>query len=240
MNVMRVVYSVAFAAVIVCGPPAMAVTWNELGGDAGDVPATAQVTTGVGSLTQINGTLGNHNDADMYRIFITGGGTFSATANQNEALQTPLQLFLFDEDGYGVYYDDDSGVDDTPWLPSGVTYTPTEAGIYYLAISAKNNDPIIVPSTTPIVPGNYIFGQGDYTDGPDGDGAASPIMDWDDDGWDDEFADGDYRIILTGTEFATYVPPNGGNGVIPEPLTVASLAFGMAAVSEYVRRKRRV
>ncbi len=238
MSMRKVVFLAAFVAVVACGPPVMAITWNEVG-DAGDVPSMAQVTTGTGALTAITGSVNHYNDADMFRIFITGGGSFSALATP--ANGTNLQLFLFDEDGYGVYWDSRSGGNDKPWLPANVTHTPTESGIYYLAISVTNNDPIIVSSSAPQSYNNYIFGQLDgYTRGADGPAADMPIADWDDDGWDDEPLGG-YNISLTGTQFANYSPkpPNGGNGVIPEPITMASLALGLAAVGRYARRRRR-
>src|SRR5215470_2717087 len=58
-------------ASVMCGRAlASPVTWAEVG-DAGELPGTAQVPTGVGTLDAITGTIGFH-DVDLYEIFLTG------------------------------------------------------------------------------------------------------------------------------------------------------------------------
>jgi hypothetical protein len=60
---------------------AHAQTWDETvngGGDAGDLPASAQVCAGSGPLTTITGTNGA-TDADMFAILITDPASFSAS-----------------------------------------------------------------------------------------------------------------------------------------------------------------
>jgi hypothetical protein len=72
-------------------------------GDAGSLPASAQKSTGIPTL--ITGALQSAADEDVYRICLTGGGTFSAST-VGSALVDP-QLFLFDASGRGVYGNDD-------------------------------------------------------------------------------------------------------------------------------------
>ena len=58
-------------------------TWHEGDGgqgDAGGLPGTANITTGVGFLNKIIGTLSDVTlGADMYEIYITDPSTFLAT-----------------------------------------------------------------------------------------------------------------------------------------------------------------
>ena len=75
-------------------------TWHE-DGDAGETRATAQRVVGLGPLTEISGST---NDADMFKICVTGNQTFSATTVEGASWDT--QLFLFDASGRGVYAND--------------------------------------------------------------------------------------------------------------------------------------
>jgi hypothetical protein len=73
--------------------------WDETangGGDAGDLPETAQ-STGSGALPAIRGTIGAANDVDVYAIYISDPSTFSATTIGGTSLDTAL--WLFDETG---------------------------------------------------------------------------------------------------------------------------------------------
>lgn len=148
---------------------ALAALWAEVG-NAGDLPATAQVPAGVGALTSISGALGSDTDADMYRIWVTGGGTFSATTVGGASFDT--QLFLFYSSGMGVYANDDSAGGLQSTLPASNLLTPAAAGIYYLAISGYDRDPES--------PGGLIFPTSPFTDvhGPTGAGGGSPISGW--------------------------------------------------------------
>lgn len=116
-----------------------AATWTEIG-DAGDLPATAQVTVGSGSLDSISGTK-TPNEADMFRIRILDPAAFSASTVGTTGFDT--QLFLFDASGLGVYANDDDATCGC-WqstLPAGDPNSPSAPGIYYLAISRYDMDP---------------------------------------------------------------------------------------------------
>ncbi|WP_009630164.1 DVUA0089 family protein [Synechocystis sp. PCC 7509] len=162
-------------AVVYAGQ-AQAVTFAEIS-DAGDNLNTAQVIpSGAFSLDSISGTL-FENDADLFKIFLTGGQTFSATTRNAQTDQIPIddllgiptelaadpQLFLFDSAGRGVYANDDSFGSLQPTLSSS-GFSPTEAGIYYLAISSSGYNPVsngtsIFPDATggEVLPNNSNF-----------------------------------------------------------------------------------
>jgi hypothetical protein len=69
---------ISVMSVVTFWQPAEAFTWTEVE-DAGDLPGTAQNITKIGPLEFITGSLASPTDVDMYAIFITGGGSFSAT-----------------------------------------------------------------------------------------------------------------------------------------------------------------
>jgi len=140
-------------AVVYAGQ-AQAVTFAEIS-DAGDNLNTAQVIpSGAFSLDSISGNL-FENDTDLFQIFLTGNQTFSATTRNAQTEQIPIddllgiptelvadpQLFLFDSAGRGVYASDDSFGSLQPTL-SSLGFSPSEAGIYYLAVSSSGYNPV--------------------------------------------------------------------------------------------------
>jgi hypothetical protein len=200
-------------------------TWNEAadgGGDAGNLPATAQdVNNGGGVLTNITGVTQAGNVQDMYGIAITDGDAFSAWTNGDVggpggSASFDTQLFLFDSAGMGVIGNDDAFPSAAPFH-SGME-TPNEAGVspapgnYYLAISGFNADPLSA--------GGAIFNQAafDEQSSADGPGGALPIT-----GWQTGGATGTYDIFLTGA------------AGVPEPATLGLLGIGALAM---IRRRR--
>jgi hypothetical protein len=119
--------------------PAMA-QWVEQG-DAGNLPATAQIPTDTPSLVSISGTI-DPGDVDMYLITVQNPATFMAnTCGAGATWDT--QLFLFTTAGIGVTMDDDTC---DPGLQSQIgafdtCMYATGPGDYYLAISRYNVDP---------------------------------------------------------------------------------------------------
>jgi hypothetical protein len=171
--------------------------------DAGDSLKTAQVPVGAGAHTSITGNLRDAsglpdgNDADIYQVCLTGGGTFSATTNPNTSVPDP-QLSLFNSNGFGVYGNDDKVGSNQSTLPAGDALTPSAPGVYYLAISAFDNDAV---ST-----GGEIFDDGlsdPGPSGPTGPGGGSPISGWDGNG--NAITVSRYVIVLTGAIFCN--PP---------------------------------
>ena len=171
----------------------MAVTWTEVD-DAGELPGTAQTTAGDGPLEFISGVLESPTDVDMYAIFITGDGSFSATTVGWTA-DVDTQLTVFDSSGMGVYSNDDESADVLQsTLPAFQPLTPATPGIYYIAISDYDWDP--VSDAGFIFPSHYpVFNLRTDVEGPTDVGGESPIT-----GWDGESTTGggSYTIALTG------------------------------------------
>jgi hypothetical protein len=160
-------------------------------GDAGDVPATAQDLTRA-PVPDINGTIATGNDADLYRICLTGGETFSATTAGLTDVDT--QLFLFDATGLGIYANDD-GTTKQSTLPAGHPLTPSAPGEYILGISPYDRDPQSA--------GGAIFNNVAFVTPANGRGSASPV-----EGWAGLPRDmGAYTIALTGTRSCDETPP---------------------------------
>ena len=196
------VLAVAALALFAAPAGAAGATWVE-DRDAAGIPPTAQTATGSGPLTRITGRITHVNDDDLFRLCLTGGGTFSAEVVPRALVGNFLdpQLFLFDHRGRGVYANDDRGpftspsdVDYFPRLPAHHALTPTTAGVYYLGISNFDNDPLS--------PRGAIFDQAVLsTDvlGPSAVGGSRPLYDWNDVGFGSTFSR--YTIRLTGARY---------------------------------------
>jgi hypothetical protein len=176
--------------------------WDETangGGDAGDLPATAQIVTSPDAtpcetpVTRVRGDLGA-SDADMYVICITDPASFSATTVGSTGFDT--QLWLFRCDGTGVVHNDDCGTSLQSCIDNS-TNCIQQGGIYLLAISRYNLDP--VDANGQLIWNNTPFGSIRCPDGP---GAANPIAGW----TGSTTAAGRYIIQLQG---AYFVRPSG-------------------------------
>ncbi len=172
-------------------PSALAVPEN---GDAGDLPATSQ-NLAADPVTVIDGAFTSGGDADVYRLCLSGGKTFSASTVGGSDRDT--QLFLFNSGGYGVYANDDAGFGlRTSLLPANHAWTPAAAGEYFLAISSFNRDP--QSSLGPIFPDTFALVDARER------GAGEPVSDW---AGLNRGAAGSYRINLTGTTGCDRTPP---------------------------------
>src|SRR3954451_23967864 len=112
----------AFALVFAMASPASAQTIVTENGDAGSLPATAQVISG--PVDEITGTLALLDQEDLYRICLAPGQNFSATTAGSEIADT--ELFLFDSTGHGVLGNDDIGTSLQSAIPSGLSLAPTQ------------------------------------------------------------------------------------------------------------------
>ena len=198
--------------------------WEEMG-DAGPLPNSsnpAQVPIGSGALQVIAGNLsagfGNPDYEDMYLIYISDPLNFMATTNLVSDFDT--QLFLFDMYGRALLGNDDISAENhrsrlTNAADDNTEVMLTEPGLYYLAISGYNNDPVSVNGP--------MFNQALRTEisGPDGVGGGpeNEIS-----GWSGAGDVGSYVISMEGVRFA------------PEPGVVALLAV---AGIEFARRRKR-
>ena len=227
---MKIAKVLALTLAMGLAPGAGAIPWTEVG-DAGDSLATAQVPTGSGALTSISGSIPSTSatDADMYRLHISMPSTFSATTvGAIGAIGLQLQnsqLFLFNAAGLGVYGRDDDPGTPRATLPAGSLLGPQMPGDYFLAISGFARDPVS--------PGGLIFPSSPNATlfGPTGPGGTQPISGWT--GLEAALASrGNYRIDLTGAEFASFAAP------VPEPDTLLLLAAGLFGILVLRRRNQ--
>lgn len=224
MNKLARVTAISALVAAISSVHAQAATFTEMG-DAGETLSTAEVIRGSQPLDSISGALPGNADqgtfpgsADLFKLSLTGGGTFSATTVGGASFDT--QLFLFNSKGIGIYGNDNASLtleNNQSTLPKG-DFSPTKSGLYYLAISGFNYDPVsdqgeIFPN--PGLPFSQVFG-------PTGPGGGSPLSGFAGPG----FSGGSYTIALTGAK------------AVPEPSSVMGTALGALSVVWILKRKR--
>lgn len=189
---------------------------NEIG-DAGDLPGTAQQlpegTKGIaGRLTQkfINDEQ-SIGDVDMFTFGWTGG-----SINISTLAAFDTQLTLFNALGLGIIHDDDTGTG----LLSRIQ-TNLIAGIYHLAISSWNNDPLSEGGR--IFPAGY---PGPYT--ATGPGGNLPVR-----GWTGGGSLGEYEISLDPTGPIAKNTP----APVPVPATLSLMALGLFGMGFGTKRR---
>ena len=210
----RISNALAIFALLLTAPAATAA--SELG-DAGDLPATAQDLSGE-TVAQITGDFPDATDVDMYKLCLTGGGTFSATTVGGSDVDT--QLYLFDANGLGVYGNDDTDGVFQSTLPAGHALTPQAAGTYFLAVSPYNLEPRSDAGSIFIdMPGVLA---------PLGPGAAEPVTAWN----GRMSAGGPYAITVTG---ADCTPPDTTAPAIDlrSPVDGTEVAVGAEPVADF-------
>jgi MYXO-CTERM domain-containing protein len=224
------------AAALAITGVAQAQVWVEAG-DAGDMPGTAQIPAGIGNLLSITGQLSNGADIDMYQIFIHDAAAFIAEVTAFAGGSTDSQLYLFNANGVGIAFDDDSGLGLFSRLSNDHTINVGGApdnigqsnlilnagvGVYYLAITKFDTDALNLAGGTQAA--NGIWHDGSPFAGPfqpDGPGAGNATLA----GWGLASTTGNpiYTITLTGASF------------VPAPGALALL--GLAGLAG-IRRRR--
>ncbi|GJQ28937.1 MAG: hypothetical protein HBSAPP03_08210 [Phycisphaerae bacterium] len=184
-------------ALTVQAPP----SWDEFangGSDAGDMPATAQVTSGSGPMYSIAGTF-DANDTDLFLIEVCDQGSFTATTF-NTYTTVDTQLWLFNLDGTGVTFNDDvpDGYPGDATLQSRISgiYVPGN-GQYYLAVNRYNRNAL--DETASLMWIDTPFNVERFPDGP---GAAGTLSSW----TGTTTGGVGYRVIMTGACFPTIGP----------------------------------
>jgi Bacterial pre-peptidase C-terminal domain len=191
-------------------------------GDAGDLPATAQDLGAETALDSIAGTIENETDRDMYRVCLTGGGSFSASTVEGTAIDT--QLFLLDDGGRAVYANDDApGVVGQSELPAADPLTPSAAGVYYLAITRYNQDPLTAD-------GSRLFADVVFTTGPVSSDPAAAITGW---SAGRTGTTGTYTIFLSGVAPCPLPDTTAPTIDLRTPADGASFAAGEVVVVDY-------
>ena len=230
-NMMTRPATAAAAALLALGAAggAQAQTWAKTG-SPGNLPATAQVTFGLGGLQEITGAFSyttagterntvNISSPDLFEIFIDGSAPFSATTLGEPSTLYDPQLFLFDSAGAGVYANDDASD-----FTRGALIAPATAlapGLYFLGIATYG----VVPRSGTGAGSDMFDNPVDDTSGAVGftglkgpkAGATGPLTNWFLSGADVET--GTYGIALTGASYAAPPAP------VPEAPTGASLGL---------------
>src|SRR5690242_15280868 len=205
-----------------------------------------QEVAGLGAT--ITGSIGFPSDVDMYAITMAVSGTFAATTAGQPGTLSDTQLFLFTFPGLGVIGNDDaSSTSKRSTLPA----VPLAAGLYFLAISSFDVDPVsptgLIFPTAPFTgvfvdPGRldplgcFFFGCQaiPYGLGP---GGGSVISGWLDSG-KGTGATGTYSILLGVAPYGDVTNP-GGPDLVPEPATLLLFGTAMAGLGVGARWKRR-
>lgn len=164
----RVAVMFIACAALAVASTAHAQIWNEVG-DAGDQIATAQITSGSGNITQINGSLPLSDDVDVYCIQLNASppAGLPIVSLQCVVNQGP-DVYLFGPTGLGVVtnYSCLGGLKQL-LAPTG----SLPPGNYYVAVAYYGRDPnsALGPIWLPALPNQRT---------PDGPGAAAPLSAW--------------------------------------------------------------
>jgi subtilisin-like proprotein convertase family protein len=185
------------------------------GTEIGDLPATALKYYGVSGST-IAGAM-TAGDADMYAICVNDTAAFDATTiGGGPAFDS--QLFLFNADGTGALMsDDDLAVAGFSRINAAAAAEPdydlVSGGLYYIAVSAYNKDPITSGVATDTIwanQNNLASFLGTY--GANGVTPTAPIAGWTTGGT----ANVAYTITMTGATTICPADLSGGTAGVPD------------------------
>lgn len=103
-------------------------------GDAGDLPATAQIVTSFDTLTSISGSITSPLDVDMYRLALPRAVLLSLSVAPTSTIDS--QLFFFSSIGSGLVANDDMGLSLDAELTADLS-----PGVYYLGVTSWDRRP---------------------------------------------------------------------------------------------------
>lgn len=142
-------------------------TWSEVG-DAGDLPVSAQATSGIGGLGSLSGTLSSASDVDMYcvqtsaMVRVYGYPVLTITCWSDLS----PNVWVFDANGMGISTNEScAGGFKTLTTATLVPFTT-----YYVAVSYSGVIPVSAGGPM------WLSAPGERT--PDGPGAASAVTGW--------------------------------------------------------------
>jgi uncharacterized protein (TIGR03382 family) len=188
--------------------------------DAGDMPATANLTRGEGGLNKITGQFVRTDDADMYCIRILDPMTFSATTT-GAGNSSDTNLALFTLSGVGITFNDNATSSTTRSTITG-QFVPSP-GLYMLVISRNDVGFGGATFTRPLNSlGDLIFpGPAQGVNGTPRVGEFQPTVAGDAlAGWETaagfQLFNATYSIALTGADYH----------MLPAPGTAALLGLG--------------
>lgn len=224
--------------------------WDETangGGDAGDLPSTAQVVLGNPNdpLTRITGRMATGGEVDMFAILITDPANFYAHTGSTTETTYDSKLTLFDSLGRPLWMNDDRPASVSGLPPNGIgslrsyigggagsgfyrrsedpntagsaTWGLPGPGLYYLAISHWQRNPRV--GTQDIFHETSPFDPIYFRR----DSVASSVID----NWGGSTTTtGAYQIHLQGVSF------------VPEPASMVALGAGLAGLLGLRRRKK--
>lgn len=243
MNTTKIRLTAAvFLALAATATSTQAQTYAKVGTNQDSLPATAQITQGVGDLQEITGvftfttigterTVANVSNPDLFEIRIDGSTPFSATTIGQVSNIFDTQLFLFDAAGKGVYANDNASDFTTKSLLDPTT-TPAP-GLYFLGIATYGAVPRSGSGATFDIFDNPIddtSGSVSFTGlkGPKS-GATGPLTNWFLSGANVET--GYYSIALTGASYAS--------APVPEASTTVSFGLLLALGGLVIAAKRK-